>query len=281
MSLEEELKEGAEHAHQSGEKGIGLTMALVAVLLAIATLMGHRTHTEEGLIQGKIVDEWNFYQAKHIRAHEYGAIAEMAALLPNGKDLALKDYKKSLAEECGTPPEHGCFETSSHASTTAAKIAAVRLAEMPSRLTVFQSRKSSASHSLSSRYTSPFGHALYVEPLRNRRSSVASRARTDGFDFRLGTAANAMCAASACEMATRASPRVRRAARGSRRSRGRRSTAPSPCHTGRSSGRSSSRISRRNSSCRHRPETRLCAISRHSRVYYRVLQERTNPVQST
>lgn len=108
MSLEEELKEAAEHAHNSGEKGIGLTMAIVAVLLAIATLMGHRAHTEEGLIQGKIVDQWNFYQAKHIRAHEYAAIAEMAALLPNGKDLALKDYKKSLAEECGTPPEHGC-----------------------------------------------------------------------------------------------------------------------------------------------------------------------------
>jgi len=108
MSLEEELKEGAEHAHQSGEKGIGLTMAIAAVLLAIATLMGHRTHTEEGLIQGKIVDEWNFYQAKHSRAHEYGAMAEVAALLPNGKDLALKDYKKSLDEECGTPPEHGC-----------------------------------------------------------------------------------------------------------------------------------------------------------------------------
>jgi Domain of unknown function (DUF4337) len=108
MSLEEELKEGAEHAHQSGERGIGLTMAIVAVLLAIATLMGHRTHTEEGLIQGKIVDEWNFYQAKHSRAHEYGAMAEVAALLPNGKDLALKDYKKSLDEECGTPAEHGC-----------------------------------------------------------------------------------------------------------------------------------------------------------------------------
>jgi hypothetical protein len=108
MSLEEELKEGAEHAHQSGEKGIGLTMAIAAVLLAIATLMGHRAHTEEGLIQGKIVDEWNFYQAKHSRAHEYGAMAEVAALLPNGKELALKDYKKSLDEECGTPAEHGC-----------------------------------------------------------------------------------------------------------------------------------------------------------------------------
>jgi hypothetical protein len=104
----EELKEGAEHAHNSGEKRIGLTMAIVAVLLAMATLMGHRAHTEEGLMQGKIVDEWNFYQAKHSRAHEYGAIAEVAALLPNGKDLALKDYKKSLDEECGSPPEHGC-----------------------------------------------------------------------------------------------------------------------------------------------------------------------------
>ena len=104
----EELKEGAEHAHQSGEKRIGLTMAIVAVLLAVATLMGHRAHTEEGLLQGKIVDEWNFYQAKHSRAHEYGAIAEVAALLPNGRELALKDYKKSLDEECGSPPEHGC-----------------------------------------------------------------------------------------------------------------------------------------------------------------------------
>jgi hypothetical protein len=104
----EELKEGAEHAHNSGEKRIGLTMAIVAVLLAMATLMGHRAHTEEGLMQGKIVDEWNFYQAKHSRAHEYGAIAEVAALLPNGKELALKDYKKSLDEECGMPPEHGC-----------------------------------------------------------------------------------------------------------------------------------------------------------------------------
>lgn len=111
MSLEEELKEGMEHAHNSGEKRIGLTMAIVAVLLAIATLLGHRAHTEEGLLQGKIVDQWNFYQAKHGRAHEYGAIAELAAAIANpsaAKEIALKDYKKSLEEECGAPAEHGC-----------------------------------------------------------------------------------------------------------------------------------------------------------------------------
>jgi hypothetical protein len=110
MSIEEELKEGVEHAHHSGEKGVGLTMAVVAVLLAMATLLGHRAHTEEGLLQGKIVDQWDFYQAKHSRAHLYGGLAEIAALLPNpsAKELALKNYKKSLDEECGTPAEYGC-----------------------------------------------------------------------------------------------------------------------------------------------------------------------------
>lgn len=104
----DELKEGAEHAHESGQKKIGLTMAVTAVLLAVATLLGHRAHTEEVLLQGKIVDDWNFYQAKHGRAHQYGELAEVAALLPNGKEVALRDYKKSLEEECGSPAEKGC-----------------------------------------------------------------------------------------------------------------------------------------------------------------------------
>jgi uncharacterized protein DUF4337 len=104
----EEIKEGAEHAHASGQKKIGLTMAVTAVFLAVATLLSHRAHTEEGLLQGRIVDDWNFYQAKHGRAHEYGMFAVEAALLPNGKEEALREYKKSLEEECGSPAEKGC-----------------------------------------------------------------------------------------------------------------------------------------------------------------------------
>jgi uncharacterized protein DUF4337 len=104
----EELKEGAEHAHHSGQKKIGLAMAVTAVFLAVATLLSHRAHTEEGLLQGKIVDDWSFYQAKHGRAHEYGMFAVEAALLPNGKEEALREYKKSLEEECGSPVEKGC-----------------------------------------------------------------------------------------------------------------------------------------------------------------------------
>ncbi len=104
----DELKESAEHALQKGEKEIGLTMAVVAVLLAVATLMSHRAHTEEVLLQGKASDKWNFYQAKHIRAYEFGVSAELASLLPNGKEVALRHFKKSIEEECGVPIEKDC-----------------------------------------------------------------------------------------------------------------------------------------------------------------------------
>lgn len=103
-----ELQEQTEHAHHLGQKTIGLTMAIVAVLLAIATLLGYRSQTEEVKLQTQVNDQWGFYQAKHSRAHEYGALAELAALLPNGRDVALKDLKISTDEECGQPPEKGC-----------------------------------------------------------------------------------------------------------------------------------------------------------------------------
>jgi hypothetical protein len=104
----EELKESAEHAHLKGEKEIGLTMAVVAVLLAVTTLLSHRAHTEEVLLQGKASDRWNFYQAKHIRAYEFAVSAEQASLLPNGKEVALRHFKKSTEEECGVPIEKDC-----------------------------------------------------------------------------------------------------------------------------------------------------------------------------
>jgi hypothetical protein len=103
----EELKEGAEHAHNKGEKRIGLTMAIVAVLLAIATMLGHRAHTEEVKLQTKVNDGWGFYQAKHDRAHQYGRAAE-DELASNHRDLAASHLKISIDEECGIPAEHGC-----------------------------------------------------------------------------------------------------------------------------------------------------------------------------
>jgi hypothetical protein len=103
----EELSEQAEHAHHAGQKAIGLTTAVTAVLLAVATLMSHRAHTEEIKLQTKAVDQWNFYQAKHLRAHIYGVEAQKAET-EGHHDLALEFMQDSWDEECGPSPEKGC-----------------------------------------------------------------------------------------------------------------------------------------------------------------------------
>lgn len=103
----EELSEQAEHAHHSGQKAIGLTTAVTAVLLAVATLMSHRAHTEEIKLQTKAVDQWNFYQAKHLRAHIYGVEAQKAES-EGHHELALEFMQDSWDEECGPSPEKGC-----------------------------------------------------------------------------------------------------------------------------------------------------------------------------
>ncbi|SRR5258708_794214 len=103
-----EIQEQTEDAHEKGQKGVGLTMAITAVLLAIATLLSHRAHTEEILSLTQNVDDYAFYQAKHNRAYAFALTAETQALLPGGKDAAVKNLKISAVEECGDPAPKGC-----------------------------------------------------------------------------------------------------------------------------------------------------------------------------
>ena len=103
----EELNEQTEEAHHKGQKAIGLTTAVTAVLLAIATLLGHRAHTEEIKLQTQVNDQWSFYQAKHQRAHDYGREAEKE-VEENHHQTALEFMRVSLDEECGSPAEEGC-----------------------------------------------------------------------------------------------------------------------------------------------------------------------------
>src|SRR5579875_503303 len=73
----QELHEQHEHASGEGHEGggghlkpVSFTMSVLAVLVAIVTVLGHRTHTEAVLNQAKASDQWNFYQAKRIRQNE-------------------------------------------------------------------------------------------------------------------------------------------------------------------------------------------------------------------
>jgi hypothetical protein len=92
----QEVQENAEHAHHAGQKVVGLTTSIVAALLAMATLLGERSHTEEVLLRGEANDQWAYYQAKKIRSHIYEADAQVAKLSGEaGKEVATELVKKS------------------------------------------------------------------------------------------------------------------------------------------------------------------------------------------
>lgn len=73
-----EVMEGTEeHGGEPGTLPVAVTMAILAVLVAMATLMGHRAATEELLLQTRASDQWAFFQAKNIRLHEMQAVADI------------------------------------------------------------------------------------------------------------------------------------------------------------------------------------------------------------
>src|SRR5712671_7314263 len=94
------------HTHH-GEHGenplilpISLTMSILAVLVAVATLFGHRAHTEELLLQAQATDQWAYYQAKNIRLHEMQSMVDLLNVVASpDKDkteLMREKYKKEV-----------------------------------------------------------------------------------------------------------------------------------------------------------------------------------------
>ena len=77
-----ELQEHAEHgAHDTSMRPVAFTMSVLAVLVAIVTVLGHRTHTEAVLDQAKASDQWNFYQAKNIRNTDTGNALSLLSVM--------------------------------------------------------------------------------------------------------------------------------------------------------------------------------------------------------
>jgi hypothetical protein len=98
-----ELHEHAEHgAHDSAMRPVAFTMSVLAVLVAITSVLGHRTHTEALLYQNKATDMWNEYQAQKIRSTDTGNTADlMTILIVSDKDKAaakLKGYADHQAK---------------------------------------------------------------------------------------------------------------------------------------------------------------------------------------
>src|ERR1700755_2354263 len=112
-----EVNEFANQMKESGEEGggeslrsISLGISILAVLVAMVTVLGHRSHTEAVLMQSRAGDQWNEYQAKKIRMDNLSVDVDLLARQPS-RDLAvtaaktaeykahIEKWKSELAEE--------------------------------------------------------------------------------------------------------------------------------------------------------------------------------------
>src|SRR5271165_6612066 len=78
---------------------VSVTLSILAVLVAISTLMGHRSSKEELLLQTQEADQWAFFQAKNSGLHSMQIGADMlGAFTTVDKEKAEKLREKYLQE---------------------------------------------------------------------------------------------------------------------------------------------------------------------------------------
>jgi hypothetical protein len=96
----QELQEHAEHGHNNPSMApVSLTMAVLAVLVAVVSLLGHRAHTDEVVRQAKSSDQWSYYQAKNIRAHEDDLFSELAAIINSNDAGGVTKFREKYSQE--------------------------------------------------------------------------------------------------------------------------------------------------------------------------------------
>jgi len=111
-----EMQEFSKQLHEANEEGgesltrISLAISILAVLVAMVTVLGHRSHTEAILMQSRVADQWNLYQAKKIRMDSLSVTVDLLSL-QNFADAAgaaakqkeykahIEKWKGDLAEE--------------------------------------------------------------------------------------------------------------------------------------------------------------------------------------
>lgn len=109
----QEVQEFTKQMKEAGEASlthVALTVSVLAVLVAMVTVLGHRTHTEAVLMQARATDQWNEYQAKKIRFDQASVAMDLLSLQPSSNSAAVEKkieeyrlhqdkWKDELAEE--------------------------------------------------------------------------------------------------------------------------------------------------------------------------------------
>lgn len=103
-----ELEVHTSHEHESADtfgRNIGILASVIAVFLAIVTIVSHRAHTDAVLMKSDANDKWSYYQSKRIKYHslELGEdlVGVLAAKSPDAAKMLERyaEQKKKYAHD--------------------------------------------------------------------------------------------------------------------------------------------------------------------------------------
>jgi len=103
-----EVQEFAHKLQESSESGgeslkvISLAISILAVLVAMVTVLGHRAHTEAILMETRTSDQWNEYQAKKIRMDSLSVAIDLLSAQSGADSAAIRaktaEYSTHIAK---------------------------------------------------------------------------------------------------------------------------------------------------------------------------------------
>lgn len=95
------LKESSEEGGES-LRAISLAISILAVLVAMVTVLGHRAHTEAILMETRTSDQWNEYQAKKIRMDSLSIAVDLLSAQSAADSTAIRtkttEYSAHIAK---------------------------------------------------------------------------------------------------------------------------------------------------------------------------------------
>jgi len=103
--LHERVKETAEHSGAVWISWVALSTAILAVLAAIAGLLSGKHANEAMMNQIEASDQWNYYQAKSIKASVLDAKMSLTGT-PNEGDQSKRDRYQKEQEKIKSEAEH-------------------------------------------------------------------------------------------------------------------------------------------------------------------------------
>ncbi|HYM34036.1 MAG TPA: DUF4337 domain-containing protein, partial [Steroidobacteraceae bacterium] len=78
------------HGHEEDRFGkiVGVIVGVIGILLAAATILSHRAHTEAVIQRTEVNDQWSFFQSKKIREHALDiAITTLTTIVPDSPKI--------------------------------------------------------------------------------------------------------------------------------------------------------------------------------------------------